>query len=325
MSMRSGPAGRDPNFRGIDPAALGQVVQQLQRAAGDIEQWLRANPAPAGVSAAGYQQARAVQQWITDQLGMLTRRRNLALAQREDPDVNAPTAPELGREVTPTTPGNGPSNELSQAANGQTPGNGADPGGPAPAGNDDTGKPPQATPVENGDTEPEVKPATEQAPGNGAPPEPAPSPGSGADLGAFASTDEAVKVAVTDAYTTGTALQGGGPVAAGVWKNLAEHAKDPEYTAAYYERLGPEGVARLIDAAEGDKAKLDAITRSITTANNQFHMDSQWVATLLGEADRLGNRAETVQILQATPLAPRLDDAVPVADTARLTTAAKVS
>jgi len=323
MSMRSGPASRDPNFRGIDPAALGQVIQQLQRAAGDIEQWLRANPAPAGVSAAGYQQAQAVQQWITEQLGMLTRRRNLALAQQDNPNVNAPTAPELGRDVRPTTPEAAPENGFSDAAD-PAPGNGGDTAPPAQAGNDeDSDQPPQATPIGDADPVPEVRPADLSEPP--VPPAETVPPGSGADLGGFASTDEAVKVAVSDAYATGTALQSGTPVATGVWKNLSEHAKDPEYTAAYYERLGPEGVARLIDAAEGDKAKLDAITQSITVANNQFHMDSRWVSALLGEADRLGNRAEVVQVLQATPLAPRLDGVVTVADTAGLATPAKVS
>ncbi|WP_106398399.1 hypothetical protein [Actinocorallia populi] len=324
MSMRSGPASRDPNFRGIDPAALGQVVQQLQRAAGDIEQWLRANPAPAGVSAAGYQQARAVQQWVTDQLGMLTRRRSLALAQREEPDVNAPPSPELGRDTRPTAPDENDTNAFTEA-NGQTPGNTVNPAPAAPAGENDD-RPPQATPVGSGDggagqeDQPVIKPVE-----NDVPAEPAVPPGSGSDLGGFASTGEAVKVAVTDAYATSTAFQGGTPVTTGVWKNLTAHAKDPEYTAAYYERLGPEGVAKLIDAAEGDKARLDAITQSIATANNQFHMDSQWVAALLGEADKLGNRAEVLQVLQSTPLAPRLDDVVTVAGPAKLTTAAKVS
>lgn len=322
MGMRSGPGSRDPNFRGIDPAALGQVIQQLQRAAGDIEQWLRANPAPAGVSAAGYQQARAVQQWITEQLGMLTRRRNLALAQREEPDVNAPTAPELGRNTRPADP-DGNDTDTFDEVDEQTPGGTTTPAPAAPVGENGDTRPPQTSPVGNGDGgtgQPTVEPV-----GNVTPAEPAAPPGSGTDLGGFASTDEAVKVAVTDAYATSTSFQGGAPVATGVWKNLTAHAKDPEYTAAYYERLGPEGVARLIDAAEGDKAKLDAITQSIATANNQFHMDSKWVAALLGEADKLGNRAEVLQVLQATPLAPRLDDAVPVAATTRLTTAAKVS
>ncbi|MEO3783376.1 hypothetical protein ABGB12_08610 [Actinocorallia sp. B10E7] len=324
MSMRSGPASRDPNFRGIDPAALGQVVQQLQRAAGDIEQWLRANPAPAGVSAAGYQQARAVQQWITDQLGMLTRRRNLALAQREEPDVKTPTAPELGRDVTPSKPNNNASNGLSEASS-PTPGNTTDAAQPGTSGeNGDNNKPPQTSPVGDNNTDQPVvngndadQPAGNDSPAE--PAEPAAPPGTGSDLGAFGSTDEAIKVAVTDAYATNTAFQGGAPVATGVWKNLTEHAKDPEYTAAYYERLGPEGTARLIDAAEGDEAKLKAITQSIATSDNQFHMDSRWVASLLAEADKLGNRAEVLQVLQSTPLAPRLEDA------AKLTTAAKVS
>ncbi|GAA2732521.1 hypothetical protein [Actinocorallia aurantiaca] len=321
MSMRSGPASRDPNFRGIDPAALGQVVQQLQRAAGDVEQWLRANPAPAGVSAAGYQQARAVQQWITDQLGMLTRRRNLALALREDPDVNAPTAPELGREVTPSTPDNTDAG-LAGSTGATTLGNNPTPSQPGQTGENGDDKPPQNPPVgDNGNVTQPVNDGNDadQPTGNDVPATPAVPPGTGSDLGSFGSTDEAVKVAVTDAYATNTALGGGSPVTTGVWKNLAEHAKDPEYTAAYYERLGPEGVARLIDAAEGDKAKLKAITQSIATADNQFQMDSRWVAAMLGEADKLGNRAEVLQVLQSTPLAPRLDDAT------RLTTAARVS
>ena len=314
MSMRSGPGSRDPNFRGIDPAALGQVVQQLRQAAEDIERWLSANPAPAGASTEGYTAARTVQRWITEQFGMLTRRRNLALAQREDPDVNAPNSPELGRETTPVQPeadrDDATATEVVDPDTGtpnaparpNAPNAPADPNTPnAPSGPADTGQ----------ETTPE-KP--QQDP-----------PGSGADLGAFASTDAAVKAGVTDAYATTTALGGGGAVAAGVWKNLAEHAKDPEYTAAYYERRGPEGTAKLIQAADGDAAKLKAITQSLAAADNQFHMNAQWVAKMLAEADRLGNRAEVVQLIQATPLSPRLDAAVTVADQARLTTAAKVS
>jgi hypothetical protein len=77
--MRTGPAARDPEFRGIDPPALDQVIKQLQDAQHAIRGWLNAHRPPPGVSTAGYRQADQVAQWAADQLGMLSRRYNYAI------------------------------------------------------------------------------------------------------------------------------------------------------------------------------------------------------------------------------------------------------
>lgn len=49
--MRTGPAARDPSFRGIDPPALNQVIRQLQDAESAIRGWLNGHRPPPGVSA----------------------------------------------------------------------------------------------------------------------------------------------------------------------------------------------------------------------------------------------------------------------------------
>ncbi|WP_301178304.1 hypothetical protein, partial [Actinomadura geliboluensis] len=77
--MRTGPAARDPQFRGIDPPALNQVIKQLQDAQNAIQGWLNAHRPPPGVSTAGHRQADQVAQWAADQLGMLSRRYNYAV------------------------------------------------------------------------------------------------------------------------------------------------------------------------------------------------------------------------------------------------------
>uniref|UniRef100_UPI001A954B5E hypothetical protein n=1 Tax=Actinomadura roseirufa TaxID=2094049 RepID=UPI001A954B5E len=77
--MRTGPAARDPGFRGIDPPALNQVIKQLQDAQRAITAWLDGHRPPPGVPAGGYRQADQVAQWAADQLGMLTRRYNFAI------------------------------------------------------------------------------------------------------------------------------------------------------------------------------------------------------------------------------------------------------
>ncbi|MBX6770024.1 MAG: hypothetical protein IRY90_23210, partial [Actinomadura rubrobrunea] len=77
--MRTGPAARDADFRGIDPPALNQLIRQMQEAAAAIRGWLDTHRPPPGVSAAGYRQADRVAQWTVDQLGMLTRRYNFAV------------------------------------------------------------------------------------------------------------------------------------------------------------------------------------------------------------------------------------------------------
>jgi hypothetical protein len=86
-------ARRDPNFRGIDPDDLGQLVKQATDAGNAIRSWLSAHQPPPGVSATGYTQAAEVGQWMGTQLSMLTRRRNYAL-----------THPDTGGGVTVPPP-----------------------------------------------------------------------------------------------------------------------------------------------------------------------------------------------------------------------------
>ncbi|MDL4819935.1 hypothetical protein [Actinomadura opuntiae] len=107
--MRTGPAARDPEFRGIDPPALDQVIRQLRDAQAAISGWLNGHRPPAGVSQAGYRQADEVAHWAAAQLGMLTRRYNFAVTH---PDagggVDAPPAPAPAPTPPPTkAPGPG--------------------------------------------------------------------------------------------------------------------------------------------------------------------------------------------------------------------------
>ncbi|MEU9018872.1 hypothetical protein [Actinomadura sp. NPDC048394] len=92
--MRTGPAARDPEFRGIDPPALDQVIKQLRDAQAAIAGWLNGHRPPAGVPAAGYRDADQVAHWVSGQLGMLARRYNFAIT-HPDPGggVDAPPAP----------------------------------------------------------------------------------------------------------------------------------------------------------------------------------------------------------------------------------------
>jgi hypothetical protein len=86
-------ARRDPNFRGIDPDALGLLLKQATDADNAIRSWLSAHQPPPGVSATGYTQAAEVGRWAGTQLSMLTRRRNYAL-----------THPDTGGGVTMPPP-----------------------------------------------------------------------------------------------------------------------------------------------------------------------------------------------------------------------------
>ncbi|MGI8334009.1 hypothetical protein ACRYCC_29000 [Actinomadura scrupuli] len=102
-------ARRDPNFRGIDPDALGQLVKQTTDAGNAIRSWLSAHRPPPGVPATGYTQAAQAGQWVTTQLGMLTRRRNYALTH---PDTGGgvtvpPAGGKLGRTGSGGSGGSG--------------------------------------------------------------------------------------------------------------------------------------------------------------------------------------------------------------------------
>lgn len=257
MGMREGPASRDSQFRGIDTDALGHLIQQLQAAAEQIDRWLTAHPTPAGVPSSGYQQATSTTLWASNQLGMLTRRRNYALTHRDQPTVVAP-APPVNVKATPK----------------QTP-------APVP-------KP----------KFPEIKTKPKHLVLTGA-----------GEIGGFPDTKAAEKAAASDALAIKTAQQNHQPVPNEVWKHIAAHSQDPEYTAALYKRLGPEAVAQLIKAAGTNKTEIKSIIESVTAADHLLHMDGKWIAALLAEADRLNNREHVVQILTDTPLASRLLEA----------------
>ncbi|NDU77755.1 hypothetical protein GWI34_34865 [Actinomadura sp. DSM 109109] len=105
--MRTGPAARDPEFRGIDPPALNQVIRQLQDAQNAIQGWLNGHRPPPGVSAAGYRQADEVARWAAEQLGMLTRRYNFAVT-HPSPGGGVDVPPAPAPAPSPVRAGGGP-------------------------------------------------------------------------------------------------------------------------------------------------------------------------------------------------------------------------
>jgi len=132
--------------------------------------------------------------------------------------------------------------------------------------------------------------------------------GSG-EIGNFPNTKAAEKAAASDALAIKTAQQNHRPVPDEAWKHLAAHSHDPEYTAALYERLGPEGVAQLIKAAGTNQTEIKAIIESVTAADHLLHMDDKWIAALLAEADRLNDRQHVLEVLSTTPLVTKLAEA----------------
>jgi hypothetical protein len=74
-------AARDKDFVGIDTAAMGRLIQQMKTASDAVSGWLRTNAAlPPSVPRTGLRQAAAVETWVRAQSGMLTRRRDYAVA-----------------------------------------------------------------------------------------------------------------------------------------------------------------------------------------------------------------------------------------------------
>lgn len=263
--MRTGPAARDPEFRGIDPPALNQVIRQLQDAQDTIRGWLNAHRPPPGVSAAGHRQADQVAQWVAGQLGMLSRRYNYA--------VTHPSP--AGGVDAPPPPAPAPR-----------------PGGTAPA--------PAGTPRP---VKPPLKPAPRNAPPSKFTPEPTPRGAGG--IGNFPTRQAAAKAARTDALTAAAAVQDGGPVPDSVWRHLKANAGDPDYTEELYERLGPAGAADLLKAAGGDEARLEAVRKSLGVSSHHLPMDVKWLRAFLAEADRAGVRPAAVQVLTGAAMSER--------------------
>ncbi|MFG1999970.1 hypothetical protein ACGFNU_12555 [Spirillospora sp. NPDC048911] len=262
--MRTGPGARHADFRGIDPAALNQLVRQVKDADNAIKSWLNGHRPPPGVSSAGYRQADQVAQWAADQLGMLTRRYNYAITHPDQGGgVDTPPAPPSPGTGTPD-PGK--------------PRNGSTPAPPAP---------------------PPLRPHHKKTVPRGA-----------GDLGGFPDRQAALKAAKTDALAVAGALQDRRPIPGSVWKHLKANADDPDYTEKLYERLGPAGVAGLVEAANGDKAKLKAIQEALGMASHHLAMDVKWLRALLAEADRTGTRPLVVQLLTGADVTQKTRDAM---------------
>ncbi|MGP4025219.1 hypothetical protein [Actinomadura sp. 3N407] len=285
--MRTGPAARDPEFRGIDPPALNQVVKQLQDAQNAIQSWLNAHRPPPGVPAAGYRQADQVARWAAEQVGMLTRRYNYAVTHpAPGGGVEAPPAP--APAPAPGRPG------------------GAPVGTPRPV------TPPPRTTAPRKTAPPETTPPRTSPPKV---PPPGASPGrltpSGAgDIGNFPNRQAAAKAAKGDALAAAASIQDGRPVPDSVWKHLKANADDPDYTGEMYERLGPAGASGLLEAADGDEAKLTVVRESLGVSSHHLTMDVRWLRAFLAEADRAGLRPVAVQVLTGADMSRRTREAI---------------
>jgi hypothetical protein len=249
-TMRAGPGRRDPDFRGIDTDALGQLIKQVKDATTAIKGWLDAHPLPPDVPRTGVRMATEVDLWASSQLGMLTRRRNYALTH---PD-------RVHAMPRPGPPALGTGTRVGGAAAGR---DAPSRGGRAPR---------RTTPS-----------------------------GAGPQLGNFPTQQQAAKAAVTDVFTvTRAAAEHAAPPDA-VWRHLRANADDPDYTAAFYTRLGPAGTAALIAAAHDDQARLDLISESLGTAGHHAPIDEKWLRALLADADT-ADRAAVVLVLRDAEL-----------------------
>ncbi|MFD0686934.1 hypothetical protein [Actinomadura fibrosa] len=283
--MRTGPAARDPEFRGIDPPALNQVIKQVQDAQNAIRSWLNGHRPPPGVSAAGYRQADQVAQWAADQLGMLTRRYNYAITHPDGgggvgaPPVPAPSPSPVGAKPGAPAP-------RRQAPVGPSPGGGSPGGGSGSSGG---GRPhPVKTP----------------------PRAPSPTPRGAGDLGNFPNRQAAAKAAKVDALAAVAAIQDGKPVPGSVWTHLKANADDPDYTEKLYERLGPAATADLLGTVRGDEARLKVIEESLGTSSHHLTMDVKWLRAFLAEADHAGIRPVAVQVLTGADMSRKTREAI---------------
>jgi hypothetical protein len=281
--MRTGPAARNPDFRGIDPPALNQLLRQMQEAATAIRGWLNSHRPPPGVSAAGYRQADQVAQWTADQLGMLTRRYNYAV-----------THPDRGRGVqAPSAPAPTPGKSAGA-------GTGATRGVPAPRAGAGKG----GQPSKGGGTPPRsVKPAPARPPRGT-------TPNGAGDIGNFPTREAAAKAARADALAVSAALKEELPIPKSVWQHLKANADDPDYTEKLYELLGPAGIAALIQAAGGAETRLGFLQESLGTASHHLTMDAKWMRTLLEEAESRDVRSVAVRVLTGADLSEKAREAL---------------
>jgi hypothetical protein len=272
-TMRAGPARRDPDFRGIDTDALGNLIRQVKDATTAIKGWLDAHPLPPEVPRTGVRMATEVDLWASSQLGMLTRRRNYALTHPDRVhEMPRPGPPALAA-------GAGAGAGRRAGANGSGGGAGA----------------PRAVP-------------SRAAGGGHAPRRTTPS-GAGPELGNFPTQQAAAKAAATDvlALTRAGAADAAPPDA--VWRHLRANADDPDYTAALYRRLGPAGTAALIAAAHGDRSRLGLISASLGTASRHLPIDEKWLRALLADVGP-AHRAEAVRLLHDAHLGDQVEAAL---------------
>lgn len=227
-------AARDKDFLGVDVVAMARLIQQMNAASDAIAGWLRANAAlPPSVPRTGLHQATAVESWVHDQRGGLTRRRDYAISH-------------LNRKVH-TVPATG------------------------------TG-------------------------GLGAHPHHVTSAGAGHHVGHFPDVRGAVGAGAADGATARRAIEEHHPVPDAVWRHLVANAGDPDHARAFYDRLGPAGVAALAAAAPPGSARREAVETSLGVASHHMDMGEAWMRTLLGAAAREGVRADALQVLAGAHL-----------------------
>jgi hypothetical protein len=277
--MRAGPARRDPDFRGIDTDALGHLIKQVKDATTAIRGWLNEHPLPPDVPRTGVRMATEVDLWASSQLGMLTRRRNYALTH---PD----RVHELPRAGPPPSSLGNAGGKGAGAGKGTGKGGGQGSGGGGGAG--------RVVPPRG------ARPA--------APPRHTTPSGAGPHLGNFPTQQAAAKAAAVDVLAIKKAASEHSAPPETAWRRLRDNADDPDYTAAFYTRLGPAGTAALIAAAHDDRARLGVISESLGTGSHQAPIDEKWLRALLADAGP-AHHAEVVQVLRAADLSDQAEAA----------------
>jgi hypothetical protein len=77
------------------------------------------------------------------------------------------------------------------------------------------------------------------------------------------------------------------------------------HVAVHVLAADDERAAGLLEAAQGDRARLTAVQRSLGMAGHNLPMDVQWLRAFLAEADREGVRAAAVQVLTGAAMSER--------------------
>jgi hypothetical protein len=133
--------------------------------------------------------------------------------------------------------------------------------------------------------------------------------GAGPHLGNFTTQQTAAKAAKSDALAIERAGAEHAAPPDAVWRHLRANADDPDYTAAFFTRLGPAGTAALIAAAHGDRARLDAISAALGTGSHHVPIDEKWLRALLADAGP-AHRAEVVRVLRDADLSDKAEAAL---------------